>query len=394
MINSDLDYTQLDKELDRVKTKVFLNKNSAFLGALLCTLNFSWTSDIKTAETNGVSIRWNPYWFLKLPVATRETVLLHELWHVAFLHMLRCGMRNPFIWNFACDIVINNMLRNEGHSFEGTKPWLEPRYGTKPAEEIYDDLYQIGIDALKGIYGDKMWGHEDTEDGGSDLTDLVQPEDELATHPIINNVVQAQTAATMGGMTAGSLPGEIETILKRFLNPKLPWEQILFNFFNEKAKQDFSWKRPNRRYRDIYLPSLQDEDGGLDHLQYYLDVSGSVSDAEVIRFNSEVKYIKDHFNPKKLSLILFDTIIQKEYDFLEDDPFEEVVVVGRGGTSLVPVREKIIKEMPQAVIIFSDLQCTPMEDFPPGVQIPVIWVCINNPKVNTPSFGTITHIRE
>ena len=99
---TDLNYQLLDKELDKVKTKVFLGSNAAFLGPLMCSVNFLWTEDIKTAQTNGISLYWNPHWFLKLPFDTRVSVLLHELWHIALLHMLRRGTRDPEIWNYAC----------------------------------------------------------------------------------------------------------------------------------------------------------------------------------------------------------------------------------------------------------------------------------------------------
>ena len=99
---TDLNYQLLDKELDKVKTKVFLGSNAAFLGPLMCSVNFLWTEDIMTAQTNGISLYWNPHWFLKLPFDTRVTVLLHELWHIALLHMLRRGTRDPEIWNYAC----------------------------------------------------------------------------------------------------------------------------------------------------------------------------------------------------------------------------------------------------------------------------------------------------
>lgn len=400
--NSDLDYDLLDKEMDRVKTKVFLGKNAAFLGSLMCSLNFSWTSDIKTACTNGHNLWWNPYWFLQLPQETRLTVLLHELWHVAFMHMVRRGDRDPKLWNYACDIAINNMLKKQGFRFTGTSPWLDESYGEQPAEEIYDHLKLIQDFSPQ----QPLWGHEDI-DGEADEKDILAPtaspaddpeeEDgpvhEGAIWPIINQVVQATQAALVAGEQAGDDAGNIQTILKRFLQPKLPWETLLFNFFNDMSDQDYSWSRPNRRYNDVYLPSLVETDNGLEHLIYYLDVSGSVSDGEVLRFNSEVKYIKETFKPQKLTLVLFDTIIQREYVFLEEDPFEEVVIVGRGGTSLVPVRDHMIQHQPTAAVIFSDLFCSQMEPLPKGMDVKTIWVAVNNRGAEV-KFGKLVHIRE
>lgn len=397
--NADLDYDKLDRELDKVKTKVFLGKSAAFLGSLMCSLNFAWTSDIKTACTNGTSLYWNPYWFQQLPFETRLTVLVHELWHVALLHMLRRGDRDPKVWNYACDIAINNMLKAEGYSFVGTDPWLEPKYGEQPAEEIYDDMRGQPLITMEGL---TIWGHE--EGGIGDEEDILDPGENpdgtidekaaaIGEFPIINQVVHASHTAKMAG-EPGSVPGEVESVLKRFLSPKLPWETLLMNFFNEISDFDYSWARPNRRYQDVYLPSLVESDNGLEHLIYYLDVSGSVSDGEVLRFNSEVKYIKDQFKPQKLTLVLFDTIIQREYVFLEEDPFEEVVIVGRGGTCLRCVREHMIQHKPTAAVVFSDMCCAPMEPLPAGVSINTIWVGVNAYKGAQVPFGKLIHIKE
>jgi len=387
-MTEELDYQVLDKEMDRVKTKVFLGSNAAFLGPLMCSVNFLWTEDISTAQTNGISLYWNPHWFLKLPFDTRITVLLHELWHIALLHMLRRGSRDPKIWNYACDININNMLKAQGYSFAGTSPWIDASYGEQPTEEIYDSLYALPD---LSVLGDYVWDEE------GDEGDIVEPEEgegDVAEHTIINKVVQASTAAKMSGAGDDGMPSEIETVLKRFLQPKLPWELLLRQFFQALTGQDYSWSRPNRRYRDMYLPSLMEDESGLEHLIYYLDVSCSVSDGEVVRFNSEVKYIKETFNPHRLTLVLFDDQIQREYDFYEDDPFEEIVIVGRGGTDLGPVREHMLKHRPTAAIVFSDMCCAPMQPLPPGIDIPTIWVGVNAGNETQVHFGKLIHIKE
>jgi predicted metal-dependent peptidase len=388
----DLDYAELDKAIDRVKTKVFLGNNAAFLGPLMCSLNFSWTSDHPTAQTNGLSLYWNPVWFLKLPPETRLTVLMHEIWHVAFLHMVRRGTRNPKVWNYACDIMINNMLKKEGYSFAGTKPWINADYGEQLAEEIYDALIALGHTSgpLEPMWGVPAAPHMQDPD-----MDLMEPEDTgIDPRDIAAAVVQATTQAKMAGASEDGTVSDVETMLKRFLQPKLPWHVLLNRFMAELVQHDYSWAKPNRRYQDMYLPSVVDEDGGLQHLMYYLDVSGSVSDGEVIRFNSEVKFVKETFNPRRLTLVLFDNVIQRVYEFYENDEFNEVVIVGRGGTNLAPVREHMLENRPTAAIIFSDLQCHPMEPLPNGIEIPTIWIAVNARKDSMINFGKITHIKE
>ncbi len=395
MIN-DLDYQQLDKLLDRVKVKVFLGKNAAFIGSLMCDLNFIWSEDIQTACTNGLTIQWNPHWFLKLPEDTRKSVLMHELWHVALLHPIRFViMSEDFpneILQTAADIFINNMLDDEYddrgkkvYTFEESSPSIDHSYDGKSFDEIADDLL-ANQEKFDELFMQGIWGSGDMFDVilGA-LGDEAAPD----LHQMLNKVVGAATAAKISGKP-GDVPGEVETLLKRFLAPKLPWQQLLQRFFQGLSENDYKWSRPNRRYSDMYLPSLQ-PDGGLEHILLFEDVSGSVSDAECLRFNSEFKYIKDIFNPQKITLVQFDTIIQKVLVFNQEDPFDEIVIMGRGGTSLVCVRDMIIEQQPTAVVIFSDLQCDPMEKLIDN--IPIIWVCINNfgAQVNE---GQLIHIKE
>jgi len=359
----------------------------------MCSMNFAWTEDIDTACTNGITLWWNPHFYLSLKPEVRQTILLHELWHPALLHPLRRGDRHPKLWNWAADIVINNMLDDEGYTFGSFKPWLDHKYDGMSTEEVYDDL-KNKLDAELAMFQNPQWTNPFTGQGTTD--DIIIPDDPAEAtsigNIILNNVVGASHAAGMSG--SGSVPGEVELMLKRFLAPKLPWEQILFNFFNELANQDYSWARPNRRYPDMYLPSLIDDDGGLDHLIYYLDVSGSISDGDIIRFHSEFKYVKEHFEPEKMTMVQFDTRITQEKVFHKEDPFVETHVVGRGGTSLVPVREHILQHNPTAVVVFSDLECAPMEPLPGNMNIPIIWIALNASSKAKVNMGTLVHLRE
>lgn len=385
-MTEELDYQWLDRELDRTKTQVFLGKNAAFLGSIMCSLNFMWTTEFETAATNGINLFWNPHYFKALCPKGRISILVHELWHVALLHMLRRETRDSRIWNMACDTVLDNMMDLDGYIVDerlfpqpmfppGTEGFLDhATYGTMPAEEIYDLMVQDPPEPL--------WANQDLVEPGEGEKDSIN-------HAVVNIVVAAHHA----GMLAGDVPGSVTTLLNKFLQPKLPWEQLLQNFFSELGETDYSWARPNRRHPDVYLPGLVDKRSALEHVMYFEDASGSISDGDSTRFNSEFKYIKEQFQPEKLTKVQFDTKIQKVDVFLKEDPFEEIVVVGRGGTSLVCVRDYIIEHRPTAVVVFSDLYCEPMELLPPNLNIPIIWVCLNNVGAVV-NQGQLVHLRE
>lgn len=381
-MNQEIDATRLDHLLDKTKSEVFIGNNAAFLGSLMGNLNFIWDDETATASIGNNELRWNPKWFESLIKETRRTVLIHELWHPALLHMLRRGHRDPKIWNYACDIYINNKLEDEGYSFVGVEwAWKDQQYKGMAEEDIYDMLVQGSIQ----IPSMGSWGDVDTGEGDLDgeMTDVDK-------HTAINNVVRAVQQAKMSNQ-AGKIPGHVQEIINRFLTPKINWKSMLMNFFTDLIEEDYSWRRPNRRHEDIYLPSINKEEGRLDHLIYFLDVSGSVSSKDILRFNSEVKFIKDTLNPVKLTLVQFDTRITGETVFNEGDSFEELVVTGRGGTSYVPVKRYIEKHNPTAAIIFTDLDCEPM--VPPSTHTPIIWVAVNA-RNHPVKCGKVIHIKE
>lgn len=377
-----LDYAQLNRELDKTKAEVFLGKNAAFLGSLMCSMNFRWTEEIPTAATNGTEVLWNPHYFLRLPKGSRKTDLMHELWHAALLHMLRRGAREPRPWNIACDIKIDLMLEAEGYTFEeikGVLTWTHidaRKYVGWAEEDIYDDL---------------MKNNPPPQNPNQAPIKLdILDQDPAQKQQAINAVVQAVQAATLQGQ-AGSIPGAVKETLKDFLEPVVPWETLLMRFFTDLMDEDYSWARPNRRYTEMYLPSRVMDDGRLAHIICYQDVSGSISQADSIRFNSELKYIQTVLNPQRLTIVLFDTCITKVVELKEEDPFDFIEIIGRGGTSLVPVREHIEENEPTAAIIFSDMCVAPMA--PLTKDIPVIWVAVGNRNATVP-FGKLIHIRK
>lgn len=357
----------------KTKGQLFFKKRAGFLGPLLGKLKHEWTLDMPTAAISPTTLYWNPDFFLKCDTDTRVTVLGHELQHNARLHGLRRGNRNPHIWNVAGDHVINLDLKAHGYYMGGFPYIMDDKYIGWSTEQIYDDLSREF---------DKT-GKLPKPDLGFDILP-VEEEDRITA---ITNVVGAASIARMTGKP-GDIPGETELVISEFLDPKLPWEVLLAQFFNELANDEYSYARPNRRYEDPILPGLSGRNG-LEHLIYYLDISGSIEDEHILRFNSEVKAVKERFEPELLTLVTFDTEIQDEYTFEKDEPFEKIVVTGRGGTDLRDVFEHARKHQPSAIIIFTDMEVR----IPPDPGIPIIWVCIDNPTATVP-YGRLIHISD
>lgn len=369
----------LDKALNRTKLQLFYEANAGFLTALIAKMTFVWSREIPTACTNGVFMAWNPEFFLSLPEKTRVTVLAHEGWHVAFQHIERLGDRDIEDYNSAADYIINNMLKASGYTMDGFPFLLNDKYIGLSTEEVYE--------LIKGQKIQNPQNGDFTSQGSESMSGGMTPE-EIKTRAK-NNIRSAATIAKMSGEDLGNLPSEVQEILNSFLSPKLPWREILLNFFEALTTTERSYARPHRRYLDPILPGDTGRNG-LSHIAYFLDVSGSIADKEIVRFNSEVKHIKDNYNPEKLTLILFDTKIQSITDIEEEEEFEQITIQGRGGTDLTEVYAWIHEHNPNAAIIFTDLHVRIPQKKP---SCPLVWIVSGNQQATAP-YGTLIHIDE
>lgn len=362
-----------DKALDIAKVDMFARKQNTFVCSMFCSLELYWKEDIPTAATNGLKMWINPEFFMSLSRPMRVTLLAHETWHVALKHMMRIGARDPLIWNYACDYYINNMLHDAGYPMD--LGLLDHQYDGLSAPQIYDLLIKNGQKPEKSFGQDiQPAGNDDAE--GTEATET----------KIDSMLIRSSIAAQQRGQ-ADSIPNEIRAYLDELLNPKVPWNDVLRNFVNEMTRNDYSWKKPNKRFLpDIYLPSLNSE--GLEHIIFYTDISGSVSDAQFNVYISEINAIKTNLNPKRITVCTFDTRIHDIYELDEGHSIEECEFHGRGGTSLECVYNHALQEKPELIIVFSDLDCRPMQT-PPAPN--VIWVCLDNPT-KTVEFGALIHV--
>ena len=368
---------------DNLCLNILGEPRARFLTSLLYALKLVWADDIPTAGTNGILLKINPKFFYELSKEERLFVILHELWHVAKLHSIRRESRDSRLWNIACDYHINNLLLKENYSsFKITVMkdcFKDEKFKDLSEEEIYEELLKK--------YPNGLPDNEYLEDHLSgDLEELDQEEKSKA----IAKVMEATQTAKAMGCDVGS---GITSLLSKFIKPSINWKKILYKYMTALLdKSDYSWRKPNRRFSDIYLPSRVESDGRLTHLLYFLDVSGSIEESQIVRFNSEIRHIKESLNPDKLTLVQFDTRIRRVDVFTSTQKFTNIHIVAGGGTSYNEVYDYILKEKPTASVIFTDLCCTPMQE----VDSPVIWVTREEDLkyATMPLFGKTIVIKE
>lgn len=365
----------LEKALDQSKIGILTHKFSTFYGSILAQLAIDWSQDIPTACVDGKVIQINPDFFMSLTKDQRKTLVMHEVRHVAQLHFTRGKSKDAGLWNQACDYRINNDMVLEGFvKIDGG--CYNSQYdssGIMAEEDIYDLLVESGAKAHP--------------------TDMVPSDGEAGSGDEHLGIVTSAMQTAYQGSGAGSVPGDIVERITDLLSPIIPWEGIIANWLKNKISYRYSMARPRRNYvyQGLYLPHRQKLRQELEKIIWYIDTSGSMESSELLRIFSEASHVYNTFRPPEMSLVQFDTRVTQETHFHKGDTFQVPNVHGRGGTSLVPVRNHINKHKPSCVIIFSDLDCTPMVK--PEHDADILWIVVRGNKKTVP-FGTMHKIKE
>jgi predicted metal-dependent peptidase len=107
------------------------------------------------AATDGVQRIWiNPLWTRHLPgLKQLGYILLHEVAHVALLHALRRGPRDPHRWNDAADYAVNALL-DDVRDYEGKPLYERPRAIEIPDLGTFSLLYD---EAFKGLSAEAIY---------------------------------------------------------------------------------------------------------------------------------------------------------------------------------------------------------------------------------------------
>jgi predicted metal-dependent peptidase len=356
-------------DFSKIKKKFFLTKNFGFLGAILCSTEIYFKQDLETANTDGKVINIGIDFYNNLTENDKFFILAHELYHIAFLHSIRLGNRDPKIFNIAGDYAINNLLiYGESLKYDNLKPLQDRKYIDCTTEQIYDDLIKNPMNIPQynnfSLFNDLQY--TDPNDSGT-KTELISKIESVKSY--------MQT----------SIP-EIEELLNKFTKPKLHWRYILQNYLSALIEPKRSFKRQNRRYNDLILPTYSKEEGLLD-LSFYMDTSASISETELIIFNTELKSIKNTLKPKNLNIIQFDTKITNKTSIDEFTEFNSLNIVGKGGTDFRPVIEDINKTRPVCAVILSDMEV----DYIPTCNHNIIWLRIGKSGL-IPTYGQTINI--
>lgn len=364
------------------KARTHLMLSQPFFGSLALRLNLIQDESIRTMCTDGKCIRYNPDFVQLHQIEEIEGVIAHEVMHVAMCHHLRKGERNHEVWNMATDYAINLIVVDSGLSIPDCG-LLEREYQGMAAETIYTKLMENAEDQPQGNDWDFGSVEQATGEDGSALT---ESEVKAAEEEVQVAVLQAHQAAK----AAGREPAGIEGLIKEMSKPKVDWRDKLRSFIAGDHPDDYSWRRPNRKFYGtygIYMPSV--DHTGVGHLGVISDVSGSTSSV-LKQFLAELNRLSEDMRPESITVIGCDTKVQSVNVYNCGEIIEEMDSTGGGGTRMTPAFDWINENAPHVdtVVCLTDLY---LWDFPEPPDYPVLWVSTGADEA---PFGEVVMVRD
>ena len=370
----------VDKNESLAKISKTLILEQPFYGLFLISLNKVWRNDLPTA---GVSISGinqqlaiNPEFWGNLNDDVKKGVLIHELMHIAFNHLVtRDNYQDKKLFNIAADLEINQYIDRdwlpENGIFLDTFPELDlpERAGTDKYYKLLQQAHEDGTSPQL----DEMLSEDDFHftwgEGIDSLTD--------AEKKLIQKQVEHQLRDVVEGIKdRGNIPGHFRELINNIFHQepaKFDWKGYLRRFAGNSNKiyTKKTRRKPNKRYDGN--PALKIK--MRNHVLLAVDTSASVSSSELQEFLSEMNHI--HKTGTDITVVQCDTHMHDPEAF---NPKKEFKVKGRGGTDFQPVIDHYNKNSKKytSIIYFTDGECSS----PNNVRCKILWVHSSKCTIN------------
>jgi predicted metal-dependent peptidase len=363
------------KPMQKARARMLIKHT--FFGSIVMGTEMVEDRSFPTAATDMLKIFYNPDFIDSLPLDVVMFVLAHEAFHIMLKHGLRRGNRNPKLWNIACDYAINWQLKKAGFTI-WEHCFCDAKYDGMSAEQIYEIVAKEDEERRKrggeGLREDGLGGDVREPE---DLTPAKRAEIEQRVREV---VAQAANAARI----AGQFPADLERLVEGILNPPLPWQELLREFCTRVDPSNESWRRRNRRFSDVYLPSRYDLKLG--EAIIIGDTSGSMGDKVFAQIGAEINEIVEMCKPERVRVIWADDTDCALEEIFE--PGEQIVLhpKGGGGTDMRKPLRYVEQFDPQFVILVTDCE-TPWPTSEPSYPL----IVCSTTKLEAP-IGVTIHV--
>lgn len=272
----------------------------------------------------------------------RRFVIAHEVLHVALRHLARRRGRDPYLWNVACDFVVNAWLIDMA---VGTPPAIGLLHDAQlhglSVESVYDritsDLRRARkLATLAGRQGDmlerRIGSHgSDPATQGTDLDAFYRS-------------LLAKGLALHEQQGRGLLPAGLVEEIRALMQPPIPWDVALARWFDRHfppLERQRSYARPSRRQAstpDIARPRWVSDPRWLEARTFgvVLDTSGSMDRQLLAQALGAIAGYANAREVPAVRVVFCDAAAHDAGYMAADDIAGRVQVRGRGGTVLQP----------------------------------------------------------
>ncbi|GAA1024412.1 hypothetical protein Aple_084740 [Acrocarpospora pleiomorpha] len=203
-----------------------------------------WDISVAAVNAQAAEIYINP--LISMRTAEWRFVLAHEMLHAALRHGERAGWREPYLWNIACDYVVNGWLVEMGVGEMPEGLLYDPELRGLSCEAVYDritgDLRRLRKLATLGGRGrGDILGQPLPRPGAAGrYVDL----DEYYRNALASGLIYHR------GSGRGDVPSGLEQEIRALDQPPLPWDAALAGWFDEHVptvEKRRSYARASRR---------------------------------------------------------------------------------------------------------------------------------------------------
>jgi len=262
-------------------------------------------------------------------------VIAHEILHAGLCHSSRRQGRDAYLWNVACDFVINDWLVSMG---VGTPPddglLFDEELRVWAAEDIYlrlasDLRIRRRLRTLRGTDVDML---DDTP--GRYFTDR----EEFCRQALLQGLDYHQASGR------GTLPEGLVEAIRTLNQPPIPWQAKLAEWIRERfplPESKRTYAKPSRRQSatpDIPRPRFYEpeDERATRTFGVLMDTSGSMQREDLGKALGAIVSYSQVQGVKYVRLVYCDAMPYDEGYVTIDSLATRVSVRGRGGTVLQP----------------------------------------------------------
>jgi len=363
-----------------------------------------------TAYTDGVNKRYGRKFMDSIKdEAQLRGLIMHENLHVALKHIPRnkdLWKENSKLANASADYVVNDIIESmtdKAHIKLPKGALYHPQFHNWSVREVYTFLKKHakggGGGGGTGLDGDSGSGGGEGEFPTDSLDEHDWESQELTPEQAKKLEEKIDKSLREGGIMAGRMGAKLPRSISDLLEPKVDWRDVLRDFVTSsmRGKDEFTWRRMNRRHlaNDMYLPSVENETLG--ELVVAIDTSGSIGTKELTEFASELVSICEIAQPEKVRVLWWDTQVHGEQLFGNDEYSsiaQMLKPLGGGGTHVSCVGEYINKEKINAecVVVFTDGYVE--HDITWNIQAPTLWMITMNRSLEVPTGKKVIYNKD